>query len=70
MDEVFKELPDVVGIADDFRIVGYDDNGTDMTEHYAEYYRYVQRILMLNKDKYHFRCTSVPFGGKLFLNMG
>ena len=29
IDEIFKMLPNVFGIADDILVLGYDDNGRD-----------------------------------------
>ena len=50
------------GIADDILVVGYDDDGRD---HDKTVWKVLQRwskvILKLNKDKCHFRCTSIPF---------
>ena len=60
--KIFKELPNVFGIADDFIVVGYkaDSKGHDQRK---------QRVLhicrqvnlKLNKEKCHFRCSSVLF---------
>ena len=67
--QIFKDLPKVFDIAGDNLIAGYDD-GTD-------HYKILCRVLQicrkenpkLNQDKYHFRCTSVPFLRKSFLDM-
>ena len=57
IDEIFKELPNVFGIADDILIVGYDDNDRD---HDTTLWRvlliYGGVNLNLNKNKCHFRC--------------
>ena len=59
IDEIFKDMPNVFGIADDILVVGYEADGRDHDET-------VQRVLQryrqvnLNKDKCHFRCTIRP----------
>ena len=55
-------MPNVFGIAGYILVVGYEDNGRDcdkMVQKVLQRWREVN--LKLNKDKYHFRCTSVPF---------
>ena len=58
IEEIFKDLPNVFGIAEDILAVGYDIDGKD---HYDTIQRVVkicrQVNLKLNKDKCHFRCT-------------
>ena len=62
IDKIFKVLPNEFSIADDVLFVGYEADGKDHDET-------LQRVLKmctqvnpkLNKDKCHFRCTSVPF---------
>ena len=55
-------MPNVFGIMDDILFIGYDDNGAD---HDAVVHRVLQRCeevnIKLNKEKCHFRCTSIPF---------
>ena len=62
IDEIFNDMPNMFVIADDILVVGYDDNGRD---HDKMVHKVLQRCsevnLNLNKDKCHFRCTSVPF---------
>ena len=42
-----------------------------MTKQYRGYFRNVEQVnLKLNKDKCHFRCTSVPFFGEIILHNG
>ena len=61
IDEIFKILPNVFGLADDIFVVGYEADGKDHDKHYEEYYRFAEEVnLKLNKGKCHFRCTSVP----------
>ena len=61
IDEIFKDLPNVVCIEGDILDVGYDIEGTD---HDARLHRVLQicrkDIIKRNKDKCHFRCTSTP----------
>ena len=49
-------------------VIGYDKNGAD---HDAVVYKVLQRCeevnLKLNKEKCHFRCTSIPFFGEVIL---
>ena len=55
-------MPNIFGIADDILVIGYDKDGADHDE--AIYYvlRQCQDVnLKLNKEKCHFRCTSIPF---------
>ena len=64
--EIFKELPNIFGIADYILVEGYNDKGT---YHGRSLCRVVQicrkENLRFNKDKYHLRCTSVPIFGKI-----
>ena len=66
IDEIFKDMPNVFGIADDVLVAGYEDDGRD---HDKTVQRLLQRCklvnLKLNKDKCHFSCTSVPFFGEI-----
>ena len=69
IDEIFKELPSVFGIADNILIEGCDNNGKehDRTLCWA---LQIQRnkIQKLNWDICYFRCTSVPIFTRLFLD--
>ena len=59
-------MPNVFGIADDVLVVGYEDNGKDHDETLQKVLQRCREVnLKLNKDKYHFRCTSVPFFGEV-----
>ena len=44
IDEIFKELPIVFGIADDCLVVGMIEMEETVTTHYEEYYKYVGRM--------------------------
>ena len=60
--EIFKDLPNVFGIADDILVVGYDSNGKDHDETLQQVLQMCRKVnLKLNKDKCHLRCSSVPF---------
>ena len=61
IDKMFKELPNVFSIADDILVAGYEAYGKDPDKMVQQIFR--QLNLKLNKDKCHFRCTSVPFLG-------
>ena len=60
--EIFNDMPNVFGITNDILVVEYDADGRD---HNKTVQRALQRCrqvnLKLNKDKCHFRCTSVLF---------
>ena len=66
IDEIFSDMPNVFGIADDILVIGYDENGAD---HDAAVHKVLWRCkevnLKLNKEKCHFRCTSIPFFGEV-----
>ena len=68
---MFKELPNVLGIADDILIVGYDDGGADHDRNVCRVLQICRNEnLKLNKDKSYFRCTSLPFFGKNTFQIG
>ena len=66
IDEIFSDVLNILGITNDILVIGYNDNGTD---HNAMVYKVIQRCeevnLKLNKEKCHFRCTSIPFFGEV-----
>ena len=68
IDEIFSDMPNIYGIADDIWVIGYEDNGT---YHDTVVHKVVQRCeevnVKLNKEKCHFRCTSIPFFGNVML---
>ena len=67
IDEIFKELTNVFGIADDILALSYD---TNEVVHNNELSRALQicrkENLKLNKVKSHFECASVPSLVRLF----
>ena len=62
ISEIFNDMPNVFGIADDTSGAGYNTNGKDCDD---MVHRVLQRCrevnLKLNKEKCHFRCMSIPF---------
>ena len=69
--EIFKDLPNAFGIANDILVVGFDSNDMDhdqMLQKVLQICR--QAYLKLNKYKCHFRCTSVPFFGDVISRHG
>ena len=71
IDEIFSDMPNVFGIADDILVIGYDENGAD---HDATVHNVLWQCeevnLKLNKEKCHFRCMSIPFFGEVLLRDG
>ena len=71
MDEIFNDIPNVFGIAEDILVIGYNKDGTD---HDVVVYSVLKQCcdvnLKLNKDKCNFRCTSVLFFGKVVSREG
>ena len=55
-------MPHVFVIADNILVIGYDKDRTDHNKAVYKVLRQCQDVnLKLNKDKCHFRCTSIPF---------
>ena len=65
INEIFKDFPNVFGIEDDILVVGYEADGNHDETLHTVLKTCRQVSLKLNKDKYHFRCTSVPFFGEI-----
>ena len=71
IDKIFNDMPNVFGIADDILVIGYDKNGVDHDKVVYSVLRQCQDVnLKQNKEKCHFRCTSVPFLGEVVLREG
>ena len=71
IDKIFNDMTNVLGIADDILVIGYDKDGTDDDEAVYNVLRQCQDVnLKLNKEKCHFRCTSIPFFGKVVSREG
>ena len=55
-------MPNILSITDDILVVGYEDGGRDHDDTVQKVLQRCQKVnIKLNKDKCHFRCTSVPF---------
>ena len=62
IDEIFNDMPNVFGIADNILVIGYDKNGADCNEAVYSVLKWCQDVnLKLDKEKCHLRCTSIPF---------
>ena len=71
IDAIFNDMPNVFGIVDDILVVGSIDNGKYHNKTVCKVLqRCIEVNLKLNKDKCHFRCTSVPFFGEVILRNG
>ena len=71
IDEIFSDMPNVFGIADDILVIGYNEDGAD---HNTAFHKVLQQSeevnLKLNKEKCHFRCTSILFFGEVISRKG
>ena len=71
INKIFNDIPNVYGIADDILVIGYNKDGAD---HNKAVYNVLSQCsyvnLKLNKDKCHFRCTSIPFFGEAVCRQG
>ena len=64
-------MSNVFGMVDDILVIGYDIDGADHDEAVYSVLRQCQDVnLKLNKDKCHFRCTSIPFFGEIVSREG
>ena len=71
IDKIFNDMPNVFGIADNSLVIGYDKDETDHDEAVYKALKWCQKVnLKLNKEKCHFRCTSLPFFGKVISRHG
>ena len=62
VDELFQGVPNVSGIIDKILIAVFSDLGRDHNAILDVVLRICREAnLKLNKDKCHFRCTSIPF---------
>ena len=61
IDEIFKDLPNVFGIADDILVVCYHSDGKEHDNTLQKVLKIYRQVnLKLSRDKCHFRCISVP----------
>ena len=66
INEIFNDMPNVFGIADDILVIGYNNDGKDHDEAVYNVLKQCWDVnLKLNKDKCHFRCMSIPFFSKI-----
>ena len=71
IDEIFSDMPKVFGIADDILVIRYDKDGADHDITVHKVLKQCKEVnLKLNKDKCHFRCTSIPSFGKVISREG
>ena len=62
IDEIFNDIPNVFGVADDILVIGYGKDGTDNNVAVYKVLRQCRDVnLKLNKEKCHFKCMSIPF---------
>ena len=66
IDDIFSSMFNVFSIADDILVAGFDELGRDHNMVLDKVLRKCrQENLKLNKSKFLFRCTSIPFLGKV-----
>ena len=71
IDEIFNDITNVFGIADDILVIGYNKDEADHDEAVYSVLEWCQDVnLKVSKDKCHFRCTSIPFFGKVVSRNG
>ena len=71
IDEIFSDMPNVFGITDDILVIWYNENGADHDTAVHKVLQIFEEVnLKLNKEKCHFRCTSIPFFGEVILRKG
>ena len=69
--EIFQNVPNVFGIADDILVVGFDIYGKDHDDTLQKILQIYRQVnLILNKGKCIFRCTSVPFVTEVISSQG
>ena len=55
-------MPNLFGIPDDILVIWYDGDGADHDAAVHKVLQWCEEVnLKLNKEKCHFRCTSIPF---------
>ena len=64
-------MPNIFGITYDILVRGYDKDGADHDTTVHKVLRWCKEVnLKLNKDKCHFRCTSIMFFGNVISREG
>ena len=71
LDKIFSDMPNMFGILDDILVISYNE---DEVDHDAAVRKVLQQCeevnFKLNKEKYHFRCMSIPFFGEVISRKG
>ena len=71
INEILKNLLNAFGIPYDILVVGYDNDCKDHGNTLQNVLQICWQVkLKLNKDKFHFRCTSVPCFGEFIYRHG
>ena len=71
IDDIFNDMPNEFGIADDILVTRYDKDGADHDKAVYKVLKQCQDVnLKLNKEKCHFRCMSIPFFGEVVSRQG
>ena len=71
IDKIFNDMINIFGIVDDILVIRYDEDGADHDAGVHKVLRWCREVnLKLNKDKCHFRCTSIPFFGEVISREG
>ena len=66
IDKIFNDMLNVLGIADDILVIGYDTDGIDHDEAVYKVLKQCQDVnLKLNKDKCNFRFMLILFFGEV-----
>ena len=66
IDEIFSDVPNMFGITDNILVIGYNEDGVDHDAAVHKVLQWCEEVnLKLNKEKCHFRCTSIPFFGEV-----
>ena len=68
IEKIFNDMQNVFGIADDILVPGYDTDGKDHDDMVQLVLQRCREVnVKLNKEHFHFRCTSIPFFGEVIL---
>ena len=71
IDEIFSDIPNMFGITDNILVTGYDKDGVDHDTVVHKVLQWCAKVnLKLNKEKCHFRCTSILFFGEVISREG
>ena len=71
IDEIFNDMLNEFGIADDILVIGYNKDGADHDKAVYKVLKQCQDVnLKLKKEKCHFRCMSIPLFGEVISRQG